>query len=105
MQDLFADRLGNVTVAGGIARLDFLRLESIDPEKQQMSMKPSMRLVMPLDGLMQTMQMLDKIREELLKQAQAQGQAEQTAETVPAAPAVALESPATTLPFAPKKKS
>ncbi len=69
MQDLFVDRLGNVTIAGGVARLDFLRLESIDAEKKQIVLKPSTRLVIPLEGLMQAIQMLEQMREELLKQA------------------------------------
>jgi hypothetical protein len=69
MQDLFVDRLGNVTVAGGVVRLDFLRLESVDRDKQEVVLKPSTRLVMPLDGLVQAIQMLEKVREQMLKQA------------------------------------
>jgi hypothetical protein len=69
MQDLFVDRLGNVTVAGGVARLDFLRMESVDREKQEVVLKPSTRLVIPLDGLMQAIQMLEKVRDQMLKQA------------------------------------
>lgn len=68
MNDVFVDRLGNITIAGGVARLDFLRLESIDPEKQQLTMKPSTRLVIPLDGLMQAIEMLEKVREQMQRQ-------------------------------------
>ena len=53
MNDLFVARLGNVTIAVGAARLDFLRVESIDNEKKQITLKPSIRLAMPLDGLVQ----------------------------------------------------
>ena len=70
MQDLFVDRLGNVTLGNGVARLDFLRLESIDNEKQQITMRPSTRLVIPLDGLMQAIQMLEKLRDQIVKQEQ-----------------------------------
>ena len=71
MQDLFVDRLGNVTLGNGVARLDFLRLESVDNEKQQITLKPSTRLVIPVDGLLQAIQMLEKLREQIVKQEQA----------------------------------
>lgn len=67
MSDLFVDRLGNVTIASGVARLDFLRLVSLDTEKQQARMEPGLRLVLPLDGLVQTIEMLEKIKVELAK--------------------------------------
>jgi len=70
MHDLFVDRLGNVTIGNGVARLDFLRLESIDNDKQQVTMNPSTRLVIPLDGLMQAIQMLEKARDQIVKQGQ-----------------------------------
>ena len=69
MNDLFVDRLGNVTIAAGVARLDFLRVESIDNEKKQMTLKPSIRVAMPLDGLVQTIQMLEQIKAQLAAQA------------------------------------
>lgn len=68
MSDYFADRLGNITVAGGVVRLDFLRLTSLDPENQKAEMHPSLRLVMPMDGILQTIDMLDKMRDNLTKQ-------------------------------------
>lgn len=69
MNDLFVDRLGNVTIAAGVARLDFLRVESIDNEKKQMTLKPSVRVAIPLDGLIQTIQMLENIKAQLVAQA------------------------------------
>ena len=68
MTDLYADRLGNITIANGVARLDFLRLTSVDTEKQQASMAPSFRLVLPVDGMIQTLEALDKVRNDLQKQ-------------------------------------
>lgn len=68
MQDLFADRLGNVTIAAGVARLDFLRVETLNPEKKQVSFAPSIRLAIPVAGLMQMVQMLDQLRDEIAKQ-------------------------------------
>lgn len=60
MQDLFVDRLGNVIPGNNVARLDSLRFESIDSEKQQLSLKPSTRLVIPIEGLLQAIQMLER---------------------------------------------
>ena len=51
MSDLFVDRLGNVAIADGVVRLDFLRLVSVDPEKKQVQMEPSVRVAIPLPGL------------------------------------------------------
>ena len=71
MSDLFVDRLGNVAIADGVVRLDFLRLVSLDAEKKQVKMEPSLRVVIPLQGFVQAVDMLDKVRAELVKQAQA----------------------------------
>ena len=71
MSDLFVDRLGNVAIADGVVRLDFLRLVSVDSEKKQAKMEPSLRVVIPLQGFVQAVDMLDKVRAELVKQAQA----------------------------------
>jgi hypothetical protein len=71
MSDLFVDRLGNITVSDGVARLDFLRLSGLDAERKQAQMAPSVRLAIPLAGLLQAVAMLDKVRDELLRQAQA----------------------------------
>lgn len=71
MPDFFADRLGNVTVANGVVRLDFLRLTSLDPKKKQARLDPAFRLVLPVGGMMQAVEMLDNIRGELLRQAKA----------------------------------
>lgn len=68
MIDLFIDRLAAVQIHQGVARLDFSRLESIDPEKKQASFAPSLRLAMPLDAFMQATEQMVKIREAILQQ-------------------------------------
>ena len=75
MEDLFVDRLGNVILGNNVARLDFLRLESFDSEKQQFSLKPSTRLVIPMEGLLQAIQMLERLRDQINKQTTAAGTA------------------------------
>jgi hypothetical protein len=71
MSDLFVDRLGNVAIADGVVRLDFLRLVSLDAEKKQVKMEPSLRVAIPLPAFLQAVDMLDKVRAELVRQAQA----------------------------------
>ena len=68
MSDLFVDRLGNVAIADGVVRLDFLRLVSVDAEKKQVKMEPSLRVAIPFQAYLQAVDMLDKVRAELLKQ-------------------------------------
>jgi hypothetical protein len=72
MQDLFAERLTNVKINQGVARLDFARLESVDPQKNQATYAPAVRLVMPLDAFMQAVEHMNRAREDILKQVQAQ---------------------------------
>jgi hypothetical protein len=67
MKDIFVDRLGNIAVTNGIARLDFLRLAAVDTEKKSVTMEPSIRLVLPMDALLQMMQMLDQMKAQMTK--------------------------------------
>jgi hypothetical protein len=73
MSDLFVDRLGNVAIADGVVRLDFLRLVSVDPERKQVKMEPSLRVAIPVHAFLQAVDMLDKVHAELLKQVPATG--------------------------------
>ena len=68
MSDLFVDRLGNITVTNGVARLDLMRQSALNPETQQTRLDISQRLVIPVEELMQALEMLNKIRDELHKQ-------------------------------------
>ena len=65
MQDLFVDRLANVMIVNNVARLDFLRIDAIDPATNQGRVSPTLRVVIPLDGLMEMSQQLDKIRDQI----------------------------------------
>jgi len=68
MHDLFAERLVNVHIHQGVARLDFARLESVDPEKNQATLAPSLRLVLPLDAFMQAADQMHKVREAIIQE-------------------------------------
>ena len=69
MQDLFADRFINLNIHRGIVRLDFARLEKLDPEQRQATFSPSVRVVMPMDAFMQMADQINKVREAILQQA------------------------------------
>ena len=77
MNDYFADRLGNVTIASGVVRLDFLRVNTIDDQEKKVQMGPAFRVVMPIDGMMQTIGLLDKMREQLIQQVKERLESEQ----------------------------
>ena len=73
MQDLFADRLFNIAVHQGVARLDFARLERIDAEKKQAVLQPSVRLALPLEAFMNMADQVIRLREDIIKQAMSAG--------------------------------
>ena len=66
MKDIYADRFLKCTASQGVVRLDFGRVESIDNEKNEISMTPSSRLVLPLDSFShfvdQVIQLRDKMK-------------------------------------------
>ncbi|NCD25411.1 MAG: hypothetical protein EOL86_07445 [Deltaproteobacteria bacterium] len=68
MLDIFSERIVNVQIHQGIARLDFARLESVNSETKEVTLKPAMRLVMPLAAFMEMADHVGKIRENILKQ-------------------------------------
>ena len=77
MKDLFVDRLVNVSVMSGVARLDFARVDSVNPEDKKIQMSNSYRVALPIDALVHLAEQSTKIVEELKKQS-AQQQANQS---------------------------
>lgn len=69
MKDLFVDRLVNISVFQGVARLDFARVEEFDPKEQQVKASPSYRLAMPLDALVGLAEQSGKAIKELSERA------------------------------------
>jgi len=51
MKDLFVDRLVNISVLQGVARLDFARVDEVDTKDKKVKMSPSYRIAMPVDAL------------------------------------------------------
>lgn len=76
MKDLFVDRLVNVSVLAGVARLDFARVDNINPDDQKIQMSGSYRIAMPVDALVHMVDQGSKVVDELKKQAAQQARAE-----------------------------
>lgn len=72
MKDLFADRLLNISVIGGVARLDFARVDQLNAEDKKVQMSPSYRIAVPVDALVQiseqSSQIIAAIKEQNAKQ-------------------------------------
>lgn len=66
MKDIYADRFLKCTASQGVVRLDFGRVENIDNEKNEISMTPSARLILPMDSFShfvdQVVQLRDKMQ-------------------------------------------
>lgn len=75
MRDLFVDRFANLNIADGVARVDFARVENINAEKKQVTMAPSLRLVLPFEAFMQMAEQFAKVREEIIKKSSEQAAA------------------------------
>ena len=69
MSDVFVDRFMKFNVSQGVVRLDFARIEDIDSEKKEVTMSPSTRLVMPMEGFMQFIDQGIKLRSGIIDQA------------------------------------
>ena len=72
--DLFADRIGNVTISDGVARIDFLRLESGSPDPQKRTFRFSHRLVLPLQTFGQLQEMVQQMRQKIAADQAAQAE-------------------------------
>lgn len=71
MKDLFVDRLVNVSVMAGVARLDFARVDNVNPEDKKIQMSNSYRVALPVEALVHLSEQTLKVVEELKKQASA----------------------------------
>ena len=83
MKDLFVDRLINISVWQGVARLDFARVDDVNPEDKKVSMSASYRVAMPLDALAALAEQSSKAMADLTKRAQSSDAPESSAETKP----------------------
>ena len=65
---IFADRIVNISIAGGNVRIDLATIESLPQEKSdKLRMEVTQRLVMPLEGFVASMQVQEAVIKKLLQ--------------------------------------
>ena len=69
-QDLFADRIGDITVANGMVRIEYLSLQTQDPKTQEMEFSVSHRLVIPLTSFKEIVGRQTRLLEKLVEQSE-----------------------------------
>ncbi len=69
MQDIFVDRMVNISVVQGVARLDFARVDQINTDDNTLKLSPSYRLAMPIDALAALAEQSSKAVSELKEKA------------------------------------
>jgi ABC-type sulfate/molybdate transport systems ATPase subunit len=68
MKDIFVDRFLKCTASQGVVRLDFGRVETIDNDKNEISVAPSARLVLTMDGFVHFVDQAVQLRDQMLEQ-------------------------------------
>jgi len=69
-QELFADRIGDITVANGMVRIEYLSLKTQDPDTQEIEFNVSHRLVMPLTSFKEIVGRQTRLLEKLVEQSE-----------------------------------
>lgn len=98
-QDIFIDGFSNIHVTGNLVRIDMVSLQpQLKNENGQPVFSTTQRIVMPLDGFLQSMNLQQNIIQQLIQAGVLQVNAVPNAPTAPAAPAASAEAAATTEP-------
>jgi hypothetical protein len=71
-QELFADRIGDITVANGMVRIEFLSLKTRNPDTQEIEFSLSHRLVVPVSSFKDIVGRQSRLLEKLLEQSNQQ---------------------------------
>ena len=69
-QELFADRIGDITVANGMVRIEYLSLKTQDPDTQEIEFSVSHRLVIPLTSFKEIVGRQTRLLEKLVEQSE-----------------------------------
>ena len=69
-QELFADRIGDITVANGMVRIEYLSLKTQDPETHEIEFSVSHRLVIPLTSFKEIVGRQTRLLEKLVEQSE-----------------------------------
>lgn len=69
MPTYFCDGVKGVTILNGVARIEFHRLETIERGgNREAQMVSEMIVALPAQGLLQALAMLERVRDELIKE-------------------------------------
>lgn len=70
MQTTFSDAIINISVTGGVVRLEFAVAHNVPGEdgKPKAELRPTQQIVMPLEGFLRSVQVQQGIVQELIKQ-------------------------------------
>ena len=68
MKDIYVDRFMKCNVSQGVVRLDFGRVENIDHDKNEVSMSPASRLVLPIDSFLHFAEQVAQLKDKLVSQ-------------------------------------
>jgi hypothetical protein len=70
MATFFCDGLKEITILNGVARLEFHRMQASEAGQPNRDVRPITELVLalPAQGFVQAVAMLDRVRDELVKQ-------------------------------------
>ena len=69
-QELFADRIGDITVANGMVRIEYLSLKTQNPETQDIEFGVSHRLVIPLTSFKEIVGRQTRLLDKLVEQSE-----------------------------------
>ena len=68
MKDIYVDRFMKCNVSQGVVRLDFGRVENIDHDKNEVSMSPSSRPILPVDSFIHFAEQVAQLKDKLVSQ-------------------------------------
>ena len=71
-QELFADRIGDITVANSMVRIEFLSLKTRNPDTQEIEFSVSHRLVVPVSSFKDIVGRQSRLLDKLLEQSSQQ---------------------------------
>jgi hypothetical protein len=95
-EDIFVDGIGNINVTGNIVRIDLVALQpQLKSENGQPVFATSQRIVMPLEGFLQSMNLQQNIIQQLVQAGVLKVNAVPNAPTAPVVPESTAEAAAT----------
>lgn len=66
VQDLFADGIGEITLSGGMVRMDLVTLTGSQNDENKPQLKVKQRIVMPPDGFLRSFSAMENLVKQLI---------------------------------------